>query len=65
MAGYFGIGKDTVIKMLKACNSIKLLGDMTACMKEVVKEATRFVSACYGMTDTERLLRYKTFGQPW
>ncbi|KAH3846797.1 hypothetical protein DPMN_089104 [Dreissena polymorpha] len=28
---------------------------MTACMKEVVKEATRFVSACYGNTDTEEM----------
>ncbi|KAH3876583.1 hypothetical protein DPMN_000429 [Dreissena polymorpha] len=53
VAGYFGIGKGTVIKMLNTGKSIRLLGDMTACMKEVVKEATKFVSACYEKPDTE------------
>ncbi|KAH3735392.1 hypothetical protein DPMN_041919 [Dreissena polymorpha] len=28
---------------------------MTACMKEVVKEASKFVSACYGKPDTEEM----------
>ncbi|KAH3887341.1 hypothetical protein DPMN_011357 [Dreissena polymorpha] len=43
---------------------------MTACMKEVVKEATKFVSACYGKPYTEEMsinlivLRDKPFGQP-
>ncbi|KAH3849115.1 hypothetical protein DPMN_091509 [Dreissena polymorpha] len=40
VAGYFGIGKGTFIQMLNAGASIKLLGDMKACMIKVVKEAT-------------------------
>ncbi|KAH3700093.1 hypothetical protein DPMN_075061 [Dreissena polymorpha] len=28
---------------------------MTACMKEVVKEASKFVSACYGKPDKEEM----------
>ncbi|KAH3810067.1 hypothetical protein DPMN_138453 [Dreissena polymorpha] len=55
VTGYFGIGKGTVIKMLNTSKSIRLLGDMTACMKEVVKEATKFVSACYRKPDTEEM----------
>ncbi|KAH3691987.1 hypothetical protein DPMN_191402 [Dreissena polymorpha] len=41
--------------MLSTGNSIRLLADMTACLKEVVKEATKFVSACYGKPDTEEM----------
>ncbi|KAH3837003.1 hypothetical protein DPMN_110381 [Dreissena polymorpha] len=49
-----------VIKKLNESNSIILLGDITACMKEVVKEATRFVSL-----DMESLIQRKClFGQP-
>ncbi|KAH3846511.1 hypothetical protein DPMN_088813 [Dreissena polymorpha] len=41
--------------MLEECNYIRLLGNMTACMKEVVKESTKFVSAYFGKPDTEEI----------
>ncbi|KAH3847269.1 hypothetical protein DPMN_089588 [Dreissena polymorpha] len=43
VAGYLFIGTGTFIQMLNAGNSIRLLGDMTACMTEIMKEATCFV----------------------
>ena len=44
MAEQCSIGKGTVIEMLNEGNFIRLLDDKTACIKEAVKEATRFVS---------------------
>ncbi|KAH3791789.1 hypothetical protein DPMN_145279 [Dreissena polymorpha] len=55
VGGYFGIGKGTVIKMLNTGKSIRPKGDMTACLKEVVKEATKLASACYGMPYAEEM----------
>ncbi|KAH3789938.1 hypothetical protein DPMN_168130 [Dreissena polymorpha] len=39
--------------MMNGGNSIRLLSDITACMREVLIGATRFVSACYGTPETE------------
>ena len=49
VASYFGIGKGMVIKTLKDCHELSAIGNSAARLEEVIQQATRFISACYGM----------------
>jgi len=56
----WGIGKGTVLKMLKAGYQLNRLGFLHAELPDVTKEATRFYAACYGLKDTDDMstIRY-------
>ena len=45
-----GIGKGKMLKSLLAGNSLSLLGELTADFDDVLKQATKFTSACYGIS---------------
>ena len=52
VATYFGVGKGKVIKVLRAGKtSLAALGVITSNLEDVYKQATAFVSACYGTKD--------------
>lgn len=51
VASYFGIGKATVLKMLRSGHSLDLLGAPGHTMESVIQQATCFISACYGQTN--------------
>jgi len=62
VAPYFGIGKGVALRVLRSQkHSLSLLGDITVELKDVVKQCTRFVLACYGEEDTDSAndARYK------
>jgi len=44
----WGIGKATVLKMLKAGHKLNKLGILNAEMKDVIFEATQLYATCYG-----------------
>lgn len=49
VAATFGIGKTTVLKVAKMGYRLNLLGDKTADITQVIKQATDFMAACYGV----------------
>ena len=59
----WGIGKGTVIKMLKVGNQLNKLGVVDTELPDVVEEATHFYAACYGMKDTHDMstIRYNVW----
>lgn len=44
----FGIGKGKIVKVLKMGNSLSLLGDKTANIEDINKQASTFINKCYG-----------------
>ena len=48
VATYFGIGKGTVLRVLRAGHTLSAVGDVRADLADVYKQATTFISACYG-----------------
>lgn len=50
-ACYFGIGKVTVLKVLREGYSLSLLGDIHALLPDITRQASKFVAACYGHKD--------------
>lgn len=52
VASYFGIGKGSVIKTLKAGYHLTSIGNVLAPFQQLSSEATNFVSACYGIPDS-------------
>ena len=44
----YGIGKATVLKVLRSGKLVKMLGEEHVEMDEIVAEATLFMSSCYG-----------------
>ena len=52
MACYLGIGKGRVIKHLKEGCDLSAIGNVDAPLQQVIDQATRFISACYGMKDS-------------
>ena len=44
----YGIGKGTVLKVIRSRNPLNKLGKISARMDEVIEESVRFVAACYG-----------------
>ena len=51
-ACYFGIGKCTVIKVLKDGYDLSAVGNVDAPLLKVIAQATHFISACYGMKES-------------
>ena len=52
VACYLVIGKDRVIKHLKEGCDLSAIGNVDAPLQQVTDQATRFISACYGMKDS-------------
>ena len=53
VACYLGIGQGRVIKHLKeGCDDLSAIGNVDASLQQVIDQATRFISACYGMKDS-------------
>ena len=52
LACYLGIGKGRVIKHLKEGCDLSAIGNVDAPLQQVIDQATRFISACYGMKDS-------------
>ena len=48
VASYYGLGKMTVVKRLKHGKKLSLFGQLDSNIDDVVKEATLFISDCYG-----------------
>ena len=48
VAPYHGVGKMTVVKKLKEGKELTAIGHLKADMKDVIEEATNFISNCYG-----------------
>ncbi|MEL7308361.1 MAG: hypothetical protein AAGK05_11175 [Pseudomonadota bacterium] len=49
VACFYGIGKTTVLKVLQSGLSLSLLGHVDASFSSVLKQATDFLIACYGL----------------
>ena len=56
----WGIGKGTVVKILKSKKTLRKLGNLEEQMPNVMCEATKFIAACYGfpLEDNMTSLRY-------
>ena len=52
VACYLGFGKGRVIKHLKEGCDLSAIGNVDASLQQVIDQATRFISACYGMKDS-------------
>ena len=52
VACYLGIGKGRVIKHLKEGCDLSAIGNVDAPLQQVIDQATRFISASYGMKDS-------------
>lgn len=52
VASYFGIGKGTVKRVLEAGHDLSVIGDPSAKMETVISQASSFISACFGLTQT-------------
>jgi hypothetical protein len=57
----YGIGKVTIIKVMHGGLSIEKLGNPNCEMKDIVLEASRFISACYGtkVSDDMSMVRFE------
>ena len=53
VACYLGIGKGRVIKHLKEGCDLSAIGNVDAPLQQVIDQATRFISACYGTKDSK------------
>ena len=53
VACYFGVGKGSVVKTLRAGYKLDTIGDVGAPLHDILEEATAFMSACYGMKDAK------------
>jgi hypothetical protein len=51
----FGIGKGTVLKILRSGYSLRLLGNIDSQQSEIVRQATKIISACYGAKNTNSM----------
>ena len=47
VAQYFGVGKSTVIKVLKSGVELQKLGVLTDDIGDIIEEATTFMAACW------------------
>ena len=52
VASYFGVGKGTVIKLLKEGYDLSAIGNVDSPLKDVIHQATCFISACYGVKNS-------------
>ena len=49
------IGKGTVVKMLKAGHKLSAIGDVDSSHEEVMRQAAKFISACYDYLNSKSL----------
>ncbi|KAJ8366608.1 hypothetical protein AAFF_G00348540 [Aldrovandia affinis] len=52
VVSYYGLGKGSVIKVLKAGNDLSAIGNVDAPFQQVLDQATAFISACYGIKES-------------
>ena len=52
VASYHGLGKGSVIKVLKAGCDLSAIGNVDAPFQQVLDQATTFISACYGIAES-------------
>ena len=55
----FGIGKKTVVKILKQNISLTRLGNTNSPIKEIYEESSRLVAACYGVKNETSLSKVR------
>lgn len=56
VAPCYGIGKGVALKVLRSkAHSLGTLGDGNAALKDVVSEATKFMLACYGQSQSQTM----------
>ena len=48
MAPYHGVGKASIVKILRIGKELKLSGNTEACIDEFVNETATLISSCYG-----------------
>ena len=69
VACYYSVGKGSVLKNLKAGHDLSAIGNADIPFEQVVKQATAFISACYGiknstdMSHTRLLVWGKRYGK--
>ena len=65
VAKLHGIGKGTVIKKLKEGHTLDRLGNLDSSVDEAVKEATKFIGACYSSISKDDLseIRVETWSK--
>ncbi|KAF3842712.1 hypothetical protein F7725_001561 [Dissostichus mawsoni] len=51
VSSYYGLGKGSVIKVLKAGYEVSAIGNIDAPFQQVLDPATAFISACYGIKE--------------
>ena len=61
----FGIGKNTIVKILRSGKSLSKLGVINEEMSSVITQATKFMAACYGYPSEETMtdLRYTVWSK--
>jgi hypothetical protein len=52
----YGIGKGTVLTVIRSLNPLNNLGKVSARMDEVIEESVRFIAACYGSRERTNML---------
>ncbi len=52
VASYYGLGKGSVIKVLKAGYELSAIGNIDAPFQQVLDQGTAFISACYGIKES-------------
>jgi len=65
VAQYFGVGKNTVIKVLKSGVELQKLGVLTEDIGDIIEEATAFMAACYGVQSLVTLNMSEVRGEIW
>ena len=58
---YHGISKETVVNMLKARHKLSAIGDTDCSHEEVMRQATKFISPCYGYPNLKSLSEARLF----
>ena len=51
----WGIGKGKVLKVLQSGQHLAKLGGQRFSMQEIIKEATSFAAACYGVKESQEM----------
>ena len=65
-ASYFGIGKGTVVKTLKAqASPLSLLGDPNANIKDVLQQSCQFIASCYSVTGGDQITMSSVRQKVW
>ena len=49
VACYFGVGKGSVVKILRAGFDLSAIGEINSPLEKVIEQATAFISACYAV----------------